>query len=275
MIISHKHKFIFFRPTKVAGTSIELALSEHCGPKDISSGIKNLDTSFDEKQYSHTPLNEDGVYEHMFPEEIKSIIPEKVWKNYTKITIQRNPWDMVVSRWFWQRHRAKDTYDGENIALRDKVKQYIKKGPVTPQRVLRTVRHMNIKYNMDRALSNNDFESFVRHFPYYWTNDNYYFSKNGEIYFDVSLRFENLQEDYNSLCSQLGVESKTLPRAKTKPRKDRSHYSAHYNESTKAEIENTFKKQIKFFGYEFENKYVIQTTLNTRHNLSLSFLLEG
>ena len=35
MIISHKHKLIFIKPLKVAGTSFELALRNYCGPDDI------------------------------------------------------------------------------------------------------------------------------------------------------------------------------------------------------------------------------------------------
>ena len=34
MIISHRHRFIFLKTIKTAGTSIEIALSKHCGPKD-------------------------------------------------------------------------------------------------------------------------------------------------------------------------------------------------------------------------------------------------
>ena len=35
MIVSHKHKFIFLKTKKTAGTSIELALSPFCGDSDI------------------------------------------------------------------------------------------------------------------------------------------------------------------------------------------------------------------------------------------------
>ena len=35
MIISHKHKFIFIKPQKTAGTSVELLLSRICGPEDV------------------------------------------------------------------------------------------------------------------------------------------------------------------------------------------------------------------------------------------------
>lgn len=35
MIISHKHKFIFIKPEKTAGSSLEIALSKYCGQEDI------------------------------------------------------------------------------------------------------------------------------------------------------------------------------------------------------------------------------------------------
>ena len=44
MIISHKHKFIFMRPRKVAGTTIQNTLMEVCGDEDI-----DLDEGFMEK----------------------------------------------------------------------------------------------------------------------------------------------------------------------------------------------------------------------------------
>ena len=35
MIVSHEHKFIFLKTIKTAGTSIEAALAQICGPDDI------------------------------------------------------------------------------------------------------------------------------------------------------------------------------------------------------------------------------------------------
>ena len=35
MIVSHKHKFIFFKPWKVGGNSVEHKLITHCGDDDI------------------------------------------------------------------------------------------------------------------------------------------------------------------------------------------------------------------------------------------------
>ena len=43
MIFSYKHSFIFIKGRKVAGTSIEMALSLHCGPQDIVTPISPVD----------------------------------------------------------------------------------------------------------------------------------------------------------------------------------------------------------------------------------------
>ena len=38
MIISHKHKFIFFKTRKTAGSSIQVSLAKYCGEDDIITG---------------------------------------------------------------------------------------------------------------------------------------------------------------------------------------------------------------------------------------------
>lgn len=43
MIISHKHKFIFIKTKKTAGTSIEIALSSICDADDIITRISSED----------------------------------------------------------------------------------------------------------------------------------------------------------------------------------------------------------------------------------------
>jgi hypothetical protein len=39
MIVSHERKFIFLKTRKTAGTSLEIALSKYCGPRDVLAPI--------------------------------------------------------------------------------------------------------------------------------------------------------------------------------------------------------------------------------------------
>src|SRR5207248_11726756 len=58
MSISHKHKFIFIKTVKAAGTSLEVFLSQHCGPDDVL-------TLFDPPIEGHQPRNYNGSGDHI------------------------------------------------------------------------------------------------------------------------------------------------------------------------------------------------------------------
>jgi hypothetical protein len=58
MIISHKHKFIFIKPQKTAGTSVELMLSRICGDKDVITPLGfDPDPNVREKHNATPPQN--------------------------------------------------------------------------------------------------------------------------------------------------------------------------------------------------------------------------
>ena len=68
---------------------------------------------------------------------------------------------------------------------------------------------------------------------------------------DFFLRFENLQEDYNELCSFLKIEPEKLPKAKTKPRRSPKPYQEYYTSHSKKLVSIHCSKIIDFFGYKF------------------------
>ena len=248
MIISHKYKFIFIKPSKVGGTSIEIALARHCGDKDIITPFKTYNPEADEDKYLHTAKNykDKEFFQHITPNEIKKKIGNKIWKNYFKFTIVRNPWDQTVSRYWWKRYRDR--------------RKILQEGKITIRKVILNLFNPGAyKLVIGKILEHKNFNyfasSFSKTYPNkYWKNSLYYFDEKGKPVCDFYIRYENLQKDYEKVCKRLGIPYKKLPRTKNKSRKDKKHYSLYYNNETKKIIHNLFKKEIDYFGYKFERK---------------------
>jgi hypothetical protein len=66
------------------------------------------------------------------------------------------------------------------------------------------------------------------------------------------IRFENLEEDFNQVCAQIGISPVKLP---TRNRSSRRHYSEYYDEATKRVVGDVFAEETAFGGYRFEAAY--------------------
>ncbi|HEX5684138.1 MAG TPA: sulfotransferase family 2 domain-containing protein [Ideonella sp.] len=64
------------------------------------------------------------------------------------------------------------------------------------------------------------------------------------------LRFEHLQDDFNAVCSTIGIASQELPR---RNRSEREGYRKYYDDETRALVTQRFRDEIEFFGYTFEH----------------------
>jgi len=106
MIISHKHKFIFVKTVKTAGTSIEIFLSQHCGPLDVVTPIiPHVEP--------HSARNYEGYYNHMPAHEIRDRIGLDIWNSYFKFCVERNPWEKTLSYYYMKNFRENNglTFD--------------------------------------------------------------------------------------------------------------------------------------------------------------------
>ena len=127
MIVCHKYKFIFIKTGKTAGTSIEIALSKFCGSEDIITPFEPEDEEIRRSLSYRGPQNyvipksrysirdwirflrlklKGNKMLHQFrrhdsAEKIKKYIGDEIWNSYFKFCVERNPWDRIISRYYW------------------------------------------------------------------------------------------------------------------------------------------------------------------------------
>jgi hypothetical protein len=140
MIVSHRHKLIFLKAKKVAGTSFEIALSRFLDETDIITpvsrddeairaghgfiGARNFNFGFVRYLTDdiHKPYQALGMtlppkfYNHIPAKAARSRLETRIWKEYQKISIVRNPWDRAVSIFFWRNSKRKNQPKLENFS---------------------------------------------------------------------------------------------------------------------------------------------------------------
>ena len=116
MIISHRHKFIFIKTRKTAGTSIQVALEKYCDADDIICEMGPFEEGFGE----FLPRNEGDFEGHDFASLVQDRLGEKIWDKYFKFAFVRNPWDKLVSQYWFDFPKANITF-GEYLRREVKV----------------------------------------------------------------------------------------------------------------------------------------------------------
>ena len=163
------------------------------------------------------------------------------WADYFKFSFVRNPWDRMVSM-------AK-SYPGTWHIKLDK------------------------KQKSPKLMDDNSFWGYKNRFGFPLTieRDRRFYKKadlsssrhvENSVYLnlldedlDFIGRFENLKEDFAHVAKSIGLENTELPHAQHKGHKSGGlHYSEYYTEKTKDNVRELYKKDIDYFGYEFEEK---------------------
>lgn len=115
MIISHKHKFIFIKTHKTATQTFYKFIKKHLGLDDVMAGDPANNRSGDENVVD-TQVNVDKPFKstgksaldykqdygnHLPWFMIKDIVGNEIWETYTKFTIERDPYDRILSLFFF------------------------------------------------------------------------------------------------------------------------------------------------------------------------------
>jgi len=292
MIISHKNNFIFFKPMKVAGSSVEVSLSKHCDSGDVLTGTNHFD-EITSQEYSYptrnnivkhrlknevalAALSKSGNIHKVTPDMIKSgvfvevpeprfhmhALPHQVFKKYErdvsgyrKITIVRNPWDMIVSFFWWSFYTTPAGYidpsgvpHARNMSTGFSQRSHPEVAP-TPLDSAESLRQkleifLQLSGNFNGPLGLEKDKNVLDWFI--GMNERFY-----DIDYDNILRYENLQNDYDSLCDSLMIEKSILPRLKSSQRKSKIPYREYFNRWSLSHIENKLSMWINNFNYSF------------------------
>ena len=235
MIISHKHKFIFIKTRKTAGTSLEIALGAICGPEDVITRISMKDERERRKSYrgAQNYRMSVGYYDrddwkklllqgrfkryenHDQAGKIKSFIQPEHWKSYFKFCFERNPWDKMVSHYFWK----KEAYNLDNFS------DYWEKGLAGEIVGFSETINARNQYSID-----------------------------GEVVMDRIFKYEDLTGSLAAISERIGLqEPLQMPEYKAKGthRSEKTHYRDLLTEIQAKQIAEICKQEIKLLKYIF------------------------
>jgi len=211
MIISHKHKFIFIKTKKTAGTSIEIALSSICGDKDIISPISPIDEKAridlgyrGAQNFKSTPY-----YNHVSARSVRDLLGVNIWNNYYKFCFERNPWDKVISWYYWEIN------NGNNMSFSDFISSYHFANVGGPG-----------GYDL-------------------------YTDEKGRIIINDVFLYEKMSQSLLFIENKLGVSLPDLTKAKSNFRDNSQPYSEIYSAEQASIVGEAFSREICLFGYRF------------------------
>ena len=255
-IISHRHKFIFVRPRKVASTTIMASLLPSLAEEDvvISDPWDQSCPSMDDDQFGLIPLRAAhgfsglaqlrGGQRHIPPEAIRKNLTESQWDEYFKFTVVRNPWDWFVSLYCWKirsdwpRHRLRDirsSLRSPRTVLRARYRLYRASSNYAPGR-----HPQNVEFILKRKW----FAEFMDDQPAFYFLD-------GSRYADYYIHFENLQRDYDEVCRLLQLPRRRLPRTHNRVRDGNKGYHNYYTDWSRDYVARQSHQIIDAFGYRF------------------------
>jgi len=221
-MINHEHKCIFLHIPKTGGTSIEKFFKAPQGHHELPRDqIPNFSTSMS--------INEKGYLKYYGARVHYDELNEKICSDYFMFTFVRNPWDRIISLYkFWV---EKPRNGGEFAFARERLQSV----PACFKFFAK---------NIDYIFSLLPKDERVHILPQYELNGNHAYLD----YLDFVGRFENFQQDFDTICDKIGIPRQKLPHEN---KTNHKHYTEYYDDETREIVERKYAKDIEYFGYKF------------------------
>lgn len=226
MIVSHKHKFIFFCTPKTGSTSLESKLSS----LNQESWAFSAKGTFDAK--------------HIPPSYIKAIVSDEVWHDYFKFCFVRNPYDWFVSQFKYNYPSAKFRVS------------YLMRYPWRAKAYINTYRYYRNHSNKNEYLVEDVcmLYDFLKNCRGITTNRSleqsiYAYDKNGNSLVDFVGRFETLNEDVETIQEKIGLRFNLPHLNKTV----RASFKSYLPNDSMKKIEELWENDFRYFNYTKES----------------------
>lgn len=226
MLISHRHRFIYTKTAKTAGTSVEAYFERFCMPEGEwtpSHGRNEYESPSGIIGYRGPDLHRQTKWRnHMSAIDIKQQIGDDTWSSYFKFCTVRNPYDKCISAF---------SHFGKNYSVKKQsFWERVCHGKMSPEQ------HRFYCY-------------LKKHTPV--DRDKYLIE--GEFCLDDVIRYEHLEEDLQRICRKIGVpfELQYLPSYKKGIRQADATTISLYTEPAKKWVARKFAYELDRFGYDF------------------------
>jgi protein required for attachment to host cells len=215
--------------------------------QDLSHVFDMLGLEGSQLEIPHENRSAHSHYSEMYTPDTKKIVRKRFRKenpgDYFKFAFVRNPWDRLVSWYSMIDGARREVADGtagpetrRHIKKNNLFKYVLRCGPTFDEFVINCT---------EKQWMGNGYYSFTFNQLRYLTD------KNGEVLVDYIGRFENLAQDISHVFDMLGLEASQLE-IPHENRSAHSHYSEMYTPETREIVRKRFRRDIEFFGYEFE-----------------------
>jgi hypothetical protein len=246
MLVSHRKRFIYTKTEKTAGTSVELYFEPYCMPEGEWKFSGSRDQYIGKTGIVGArgkSVRKAQFYNHMSAQAIKDKIGDECWNEYYKFTVIRNPFDKIVSYF----HHLDSLFHNSSfidLPIRRKIHRVIWafQAPRSDSAIERFRRWVKWEGFLD-SHSGGLYPGFV--------NDRDKYTINDQICVDFFIRFENLEEDIQHVCSHLAIpyDPSRIPRLKAGNRHRALTYVDYYDEATARIIASRYRREIEEFGY--------------------------
>lgn len=199
MFVENNPGIVFIHIPKTGGVSIHSRLKEIYGKNNVKMDVH------------HHTLHE-LLYKH----------PK--CKEYIKFSIVRNPWDKMVSQFFYAKKKNRSEF---RINNKDTLTEWLKR----------------VYDGSDHMTHGNNFAKYFCGNQIMWL-----LNSDGHVDMDAILRFEKLDEHFKKFCEEYNIKYSKLPHKNASVHKP---YQEYYDNETKGLVAKHFEKDIELFDYNF------------------------